>query len=79
LRLQAIDNQAHGRLGVIRDRRLAGHPHSTSEFARKPTFFSSQSDYRSLHCDVTHAAEQKADINCNASKESFSRPPLSLK
>jgi hypothetical protein len=31
---------------------------------------------------VTHAADQKADINCNASKEkggSFSRPPLSLK
>jgi hypothetical protein len=31
---------------------------------------------------VTHAADQKADINCNASKDkggSFSRPPLSLK
>src|SRR6266850_110684 len=31
---------------------------------------------------VTHAADQEADINCNASKEkggSFSRPPLSLK
>jgi hypothetical protein len=30
---------------------------------------------------VTHAADQKADINCNASKEkggSFSRPPSSL-
>jgi hypothetical protein len=56
------------RFGVIRDGRLAGHPHSTSAFARKPTFFSSQCNYGSLHCG-DHAADQKADINCNASKE----------
>jgi hypothetical protein len=46
-------------------RRLAGHPHSTSAFARKPTCFSSQSDYRSLHCgDSRSGPKSRHQLQC---------------